>query len=225
MMREPQAASTGAGGVVAGEREPGAVPERRSPIWLVLQAAAVAVVFALLALLVWKVVAGDSGGAFVASIKAGKSPPAPAFTLPVIWRRDETWPRALRAKLADGQVSLDELRGHPVVINFWASWCIPCKEEAPYLAAAARRHRGNVAFLGIDIQDFERDARRFLREVDAPYVSVRDKSSRTYTAYGLTGVPETYYVDRQGRVVAHAIGAVSLREVEEGISIALRGAG
>ncbi len=194
-------------------------------MWLALQAAALAVVFALLALLVWKVVTGDSGGAFVASIKAGKSPSAPAFTLPVIWRRDETWPRALRSKLADGRVSLAELRGYPVVVNFWASWCIPCKEEAPHLAAVARRHGGHVAFLGIDIQDFERDAKRFLREVDAPYVSVRDKSSRTYTAYGLTGVPETYYVDREGRAVAHAIGAVSARELEQGIAAALEGAG
>ncbi len=198
---------------------------RRLPVRLVLQAAAVAVVFAMLVLLVWKVVAGDSGGAFVASIKAGKSPPAPAFTLPVIWRRDETWPRAPRSKLADGRVSLAELRGYPAVINFWASWCIPCKEEAPYLAAVARRHRGDVGFLGIDSQDFESDAKRFLREVDAPYVAVRDKSSHTYTAYGLTGVPETYYVDREGRTAAHAIGAVSARELEQGIAAALEEAG
>jgi cytochrome c biogenesis protein CcmG/thiol:disulfide interchange protein DsbE len=181
---------------------------------ILLQLAAVGVVLALLALLAWKLVAGSPGSGFVERIKRGEKPPAPAFALPVIWPHDETWPTALKPKLADGRLSLAELRGYPVVVNFWASWCLPCKDEAPELAAAARAHAGKVAFVGIDVQDFTSDARRFLRKVKAPYVAV----PRTYTAYGLTGVPETYYLDARGRAVAHDVGAVTADELEAGLA-------
>jgi cytochrome c biogenesis protein CcmG, thiol:disulfide interchange protein DsbE len=189
---------------------------------LVFQGAAVGLVVVLLALLMLRLIRSDDGASLVASIRRGDRPSAPAFDLPVIWARDELWPRSLRLALADGRVRLDELRGRPVVINFWASWCIPCREEAPALAASAHAHAGEVAFLGLDIQDFTSDARKFLRKHDVPYVSARDLSSGSYTAYGLTGVPETYYLDAQGRVVAHSVGAVSGRELEEQIAKIVR---
>jgi cytochrome c biogenesis protein CcmG, thiol:disulfide interchange protein DsbE len=202
--------------------EPSAdVPRRRFGPLALAQLMAVALVVALLGLLVWRVAAGNPGAGFVSAIKRGDNPPAPAFELPVIWDRHETWPRRLKRALADDRVSLAELRGHLVVINFWASWCIPCKEEAPALAAGARAHAGQVAFLGLDIQDFTSDARRFLRNLDVPYVSVRDASSDSRRAYGLTGVPETYYVNRRGLVVAHSLGAVSRDELERNITLAL----
>jgi cytochrome c biogenesis protein CcmG/thiol:disulfide interchange protein DsbE len=124
-----------------------------------------------------------------------------------------------RAALDDGRVSLAELRGHPVVLNFWASWCVPCKAEAPRLAAAAKAHAGDVLFLGIDVQDFKSDARRFLTKYEANYVSVRDGGDSTYSAYGLTGLPETYYLDRPGRILAHSVGEVSKTELEQGIGL------
>jgi cytochrome c biogenesis protein CcmG, thiol:disulfide interchange protein DsbE len=186
------------------------------------QAVAIAAVIGLLGLLVWRVVRGEAGGGFVAAIRAGERPLAPDFALPVIWERDRTWPPAARRALADGTLALRELRGYPVVVNFWASWCIPCKEEAPELAAAARRYRGRVAFLGIDIQDFTRDARKFMNDVDAPYVSVRDGTSKTSSSYGLTGVPETFYLDRNGKAAFHSVGAVSNDDIEAGIRAALR---
>lgn len=207
-------------GVVAAERP----AERRFGPLVLAQALAIGLVLALLGLLVWKVAYGGEGGRLVAAVKRGDRPAAPAFALPVIWNRPETWPERVRLALADGTVALDELRGTPVVLNFWASWCIPCKEEAPFLAASAQAHRNDVAFLGIDIQDFERDARDFLEELDVPYPSVRDGTPKTHTAYGLTGVPETYYVDAEGRIVEHAVGAVSRRELEAGIAKLLRGA-
>lgn len=185
------------------------------------QAVAITAVVGLLGLLAWRVVRSDEGSGFAAAIREGKRPIAPEFALPVIWDHDENWPPRARRALADETVSLEELRGYPVVVNFWASWCIPCKEEAPELAAAARRYRGRVAFLGIDIQDFTGDARKFMDDVDAPYVSVRDGTSKTSSSYGLTGVPETYYVDRRGRAVFHSIGAVSKEELEQGIRVAL----
>jgi len=183
------------------------------------QLLAVAFVALLLALLVWKVVHGSSGAGLVSAIKRGDRPVAPTFDLPVIWNRRQLWPQRVRPALADDRISLTELRGTPVVLNFWASWCIPCKEEAPYLAAAARAHRRDVAFLGLDVQDLTRDARHFLDRLDVPYPSVRDGGESSYTAYGLTGVPETYYIDDRGRIVAHAVGAVSREELERDIAL------
>ncbi len=183
---------------------------------LVLQGISIGVVALLLGLLIWRVAFADkSGGRLVAAIARDRRPAAPAFHLGVIWPHDETWPKPLHRSLNDNLVALTELRGHPVVINFWASWCIPCKEEAPILNASAKAHAGRVAFVGIDIQDLVPDAHKFLRDQHVPYVAVRDKGPGTYTSYGLTGVPETYYLDRQGRIVGHSIGAVSRRELAE----------
>ncbi len=188
----------------------------------ILQAAAVALVAALLGLLIWRVVAGNPGSGLVDAIKRSKRPLAPGFTLPVIWTGDRTWPPVVDEAFADGRLSLSELRGQPVVLNFWASWCIPCRKEAPVFAASARVHRSDVVFVGLDVQDMTSDARRFLRRYKVPYASVRESGSRVYRAYGLTGVPETYYIDRRGRIVAHSIGAASGKELEAGIQAALR---
>jgi cytochrome c biogenesis protein CcmG, thiol:disulfide interchange protein DsbE len=174
----------------------------------------------LFALLVWRVVDQGRGASVVRQIKQGKKPPAPAFSLPVLWNRAGTWPQRLRVAFADGRISRAELRGSPVVINFWASWCIPCKAEAPRLAASARAHAGNVVFLGIDVQDLKSDARRFLDRFNTPYVSVRDGGGSTYAAYGLTGVPETYWLDARGRIVSHYAGEISRDQLERAIRLA-----
>ena len=177
----------------------GPVPTERRRLrpLAVLQGVSVLLVLALLALLIWKVAFANSGGRLVSKISHGQRPVAPPFRLKVIWSPPATWPKPLRKALDDHVVSLYELRGYPVVINFWASWCVPCKDEAPFLDASARAHAGRVVFLGIDVQDLIPDAHKFLRELRVPYPSVRDGSPKTYSAYGLTGVPETYYLDRR----------------------------
>jgi len=177
-----------------------------------------ALVFGLLGLLVYRVAQGNPGKGLVASIRDEKKPMAPDFRLKVLWSRDETWPASARASLADGRVSLLELRGWPVVLNFWASWCIPCGREAPRLNASAKAHQGEVVFLGLDVKDFSGDARKFLRKHKVNYVSVRDGGSRSYNEYGLTGLPETYFLDRRGRIVAHKIGEISRAQLESGIN-------
>jgi cytochrome c biogenesis protein CcmG/thiol:disulfide interchange protein DsbE len=190
----------------------------RRPLWFrSLQGLALAFVVGLLVLLGWRLIDRGKGGALVSAIAADKRPVAPGFELPVLLDHAETWPPPARAALGDGRVSLAELRGHPIVLNFWASWCVPCKAEAPRLAAAAKSHAGDVVFLGIGVQDFKSDARRFLRKYGANYVSVRDGGDSTYSAYGLTGLPETYYLDARGRIVAHDLGEVSDEDLEAGI--------
>jgi cytochrome c biogenesis protein CcmG/thiol:disulfide interchange protein DsbE len=186
--------------------------------------AAVSLVAALVGLLGWATLSAGRGSSLVSRIAAGEAPPAPPFSLEVLWPRAETWPTPARRRLGDGRLDLRELRGRPVVINFWASWCIPCRDEAPILNASARAHAGEVVFLGVNIQDLKTDALAFSREFDTPYVSVRDRGNGTYEDYGLTGVPETYYLDGRGRIVAHSPGAISRASLEEGIAQAMRGA-
>lgn len=196
-------------------------PHRRSPLNWALVVLSVGLVFGLLGLLVYRVAQGNPGKGFVASVREGKKPNAPDFNLKVLWSRAGTWDASARRSLADGRVALFELRGIPVVLNFWASWCIPCGREAPRLNASATAHRGDVVFLGLDVKDFSSDARRFLRKHDVNYVSVRDGGGGLYTDYGLTGLPETYFADRRGRIVAHVLGEISRAQLEDGIATAL----
>lgn len=185
-----------------------------------LQLLTLVAVSALLTLLVWSFVEGKRGAALVNAIREGKRPVAPAFTLTVIWRNGSTWPTPLRHLLAGRTVQLRALRGYPVVVNFWASWCIPCKKEAPRLDAAAQRHAGSVVFLGVDVQDLTSDARTFLSYHQVRYPSLRDNGGQTYDGYGLTGVPETYWINPRGRIVAHYAGAISSAQLEAGIHMA-----
>jgi cytochrome c biogenesis protein CcmG, thiol:disulfide interchange protein DsbE len=193
---------------------------RGSPLFRALQLFALTAVFGLLALLVWRLTAANRGAELVNAIRANKRPAAPEFTLQVIWTNGETWPAGLRPLLRAERLSLRHLRGRPVVLNFWASWCGPCKTEAPRLAAAAAANAGSVLFLGVDVQDLKSDARRFLRRHDLPYLSVQDNGGQTYNGYGLTGVPETYWVDARGRIGAHFAGPVSSKQLADGVDLA-----
>lgn len=193
-------------------------PERRSPWLAILKYLTLLLVASVLALLVWATLAASRGQNLVEKIAAGKKPTAPAFSLDVLWPQTATWPKGLRPALLDGKLSLAELRGWPVVLNFWASWCTACKEEAPILRAGAHAQAGKVVFLGLDVQDLSGDARGFARANGMNYVSVRDGGNSMYQAYGLTGVPESYFIDPRGRIVAHIPGAVSRTTLAQGIA-------
>jgi len=179
------------------------------------QGVALVAVAALLGLLVWKVATRDSGGA-AAKLSAGNGAPvaAPQFTLPRITGIAGSMP---------GSVSLASLGGKVVVLNFWASWCIPCKQESPRLQEAYVRYaKQGVVVLGVDAQDFTGDARRFANRYRLTYPIVHDGSGKTLGPYGVTGFPETFFVGRDGKLVGKRIeGEISAKQLDEGIQRAL----
>lgn len=178
------------------------------------QAVALAAVAALLALLIWQVATRDAGGAAAELEKSGKVA-APDFTLP----RIDGVPGAEEG----GPITLSSLRGKVVVLNFWASWCIPCKQESPRLQETYLRYRDRgVVVLGVDAQDFKADARAFAKKYRLTYPLVHDGKGKTLGPYGVTGFPETYFVDREGNLVGKRVqGEISEKELEAGIELAL----
>jgi cytochrome c biogenesis protein CcmG/thiol:disulfide interchange protein DsbE len=151
---------------------------------------------------------------------------APGFDLPVLAHGD-LGPRLstkVGPALDDGQLSLAELRGTPVVLNFWASWCVPCREEAPILEHAwlGARSKG-VLFLGLNMQDLTPDARAFIRSFHDSYPDVRDEGGEVAHDWGVTGVPETFFITAHAKVVGHVIGVVSPADLSQGIAAARSG--
>lgn len=104
-------------------------------------------------------------------------------------------------------------RGVPVVLNFWASWCTVCVEEAADLERIHRRSGGDVVVLGVAIQDAPADARRFARRYGMTYANLLDPQGRSGIDYGMLGVPETFLIDGQGVVRERFIGAVTESQV------------
>jgi len=112
----------------------------------------------------------------------------------------------------DGKpVSLEALRGKVVILNFWASWCMPgCYDEAPSLERAWQAYRDrDVVLVGVNVQDKEEPARRFLTQFGHTFANAPDPSGRVAVDYGVYGVPETFFIDRKGRVRFKQTGAVT----------------
>ncbi|MBI1958561.1 MAG: TlpA family protein disulfide reductase [Candidatus Rokubacteria bacterium] len=119
---------------------------------------------------------------------------------------------AFRLKTFDGpEISLEGLRGRVVVINFWASWCYPaCYEEAPVLERGWRAYKDrDMTLVGINIQDKEEPAKRFLAQFGHTFPNAPDPAGRVSVDYGVYGVPETFFIDRAGRIRAKHVGAVT----------------
>lgn len=122
-------------------------------------------------------------------------------------------PDLTMASLDGERVNLGDFRGRPLVVNFWASWCVPCKEEAPVLSAAARSYSGRVQFLGVDIQDTDQAARAYQAEAQSPY-PVGPAVQGSYRQWGVTAPPETFFLDRRGAVISKVVGPVDAKRLE-----------
>ena len=106
-------------------------------------------------------------------------------------------------------ISLADLRGKPVVINFWASWCPPCRVEAPLIERAWRAHKNRgLVFLGVNIQDRQEDALNYMREFNITYPNGPDPNGEIAIDYGVSGLPVTFFVSREGQVLRRWVGAV-----------------
>ena len=107
---------------------------------------------------------------------------------------------AFRLVTLEGQpFELKQYLGHPVILNFWASWCVPCRQEAPLLSEFAREAT-NLTMVGVVFSDRPGPARAFIKEFAVPYVNVPDPQSRVAIDYGVSGIPETFFIDAQGVV-------------------------
>ena len=128
------------------------------------------------------------------------------------------------ADLDGNPVRLEDLRGRPVVLNFWASWCGPCVEEFPLLREAADRHAGDgLAVVGIVYQDRSEAARDFMARNGGSWPAVMDPGDRVAAAYGILGPPETFFIGRDGTIIARQIGQFSATSLEEKVAAIIDG--
>jgi cytochrome c biogenesis protein CcmG/thiol:disulfide interchange protein DsbE len=157
---------------------------------------------ALLALLVFGVASTGDDTAIEDALADGIRPAAVTASLPVLGE--------------EGEGSLADYGGEVVVLNFWASWCPPCVDELPLLEDLQRSLRGHDAtVLGVNYQDLPEDALEFARDYELSYSSLRDIDGEYAEEYGTLGMPETFLIDRQGRVAAYRRGPIDQRWLNE----------
>jgi cytochrome c biogenesis protein CcmG, thiol:disulfide interchange protein DsbE len=118
-----------------------------------------------------------------------------------------------------GRVRLEDFSGTPVVVNFWAAWCSPCRREMPALVQAATDYAGAVQFVGVNHQDNQEDARDFARAAGVPYPSGFDPAGQTGAAVGLRGMPTTLFVDGAGKVLERRTGEISREALDDALRL------
>jgi len=141
------------------------------------------------------------------SVRTAASPPARNFTLPAVGH-------------AGQHVSLSSLAGRPVIVNFFASWCVPCKHETPLLARFYRQSKGQVNIIGVDSNDKSAKALSFLRSAGVSYpVGFDPNPAPVATSYGVNALPQTFFLDAQHRIVKRVLGAVTMRQLAAGAAL------
>jgi cytochrome c biogenesis protein CcmG, thiol:disulfide interchange protein DsbE len=152
------------------------------------------------------VVASGSAG----SAGTAPAPAAPAFSLPVLGHSGQ-------------QVALSDYAGRPLIVNFFASWCEPCQQETPLLARFYRTEHGQVAIVGLDENDVLGSAMSFTRKEGVGYPVGFDPQVIAASAYGVAGLPQTFFLNAKHRIVDRIFGAVTLADINRGIALATAG--
>jgi len=161
--------------------------------------AAVVAIFVVAAVAVSLATSGGGGG-------PASDPAAPGF--------------ALDSLTAPGQhITLSEYRGKPLIINFWASWCPPCQQETPLLASWYSRQHGHVIIVGLDENDTASSALQFARAKGVRYPIGVDPGLAAANAYGVTGLPQTFFLNAEHRIVDHVLGGVTQADLDQGLRL------
>jgi thiol-disulfide isomerase/thioredoxin len=168
----------------------------------------------LAAIVVALCVAGSLAGLAVASSGPGRAAPAAdpaaaAFSLPVLGHSGQ-------------QISLSDYSGHPVIVNFFASWCGPCQQETPLLARFYRTDPAKVALVGLDENDVLGNATSFTRAHGVTYPVGFDPHFSAANAYGVIALPQTFFLNAKHQIVDRIFGAVTLTDLSKGIALAMR---
>lgn len=154
--------------------------------------------------------AGCSSGSPPASSSANTGKPLPAaksFTLKVLDRPGQ-------------QISLADYAGKPVIVNFFASWCTPCKKETPLLARFYKSSHGKVAIIGVDANDEAGPAEKFVQAADVTYpVAVDPFPAKITTSYGVFALPQTFFLNSRHRIVKKILGGVTLTQLTKGVAL------
>jgi len=131
-------------------------------------------------------------------------------------------PFALKAINTGEMIDVARLRGKPVILNFWATWCVPCYQEHPVLVENAQRIGSNVQFVGVVFNDSEDKINAFLRQRGSAYPTLLDEQGKTAIAYGVGGVPETYFINPKGVIVAKFAGPMTTEVLQANLSKAMQ---
>jgi cytochrome c biogenesis protein CcmG/thiol:disulfide interchange protein DsbE len=133
---------------------------------------------------------------------------APAFTL----------------RTLDGEtVSLNDYRGKPVMVNFWATWCVPCREEMPLMENAYRAHRGDgLVVLAVNMQESEMQARGFVKELGLTYPILLDPDAVVARRYRVTGLPMTFFIGRDGRLRSIVVGGMTQQVLDQRLALIMQ---
>jgi cytochrome c biogenesis protein CcmG, thiol:disulfide interchange protein DsbE len=163
---------------------------------------AAGVVFAVAAV----TVAATSGPSGPARPAHHSDPRAPAFTLSALGSQA-------------GRVSLAAYAGHPVIVNFFASWCVPCRKETPLMARFYRSAHGTVDVIGIDTNDSRTAAIKFARSARVTYPVAFDPAARTAGSFGVVAIPQTFFLNAEHRIVDRVYGAVTEAQLTKGVAL------
>ena len=157
--------------------------------------------------------------ALVVILYAGLGKDPQAIESPLVGRQAPDF--ALQAVGTHETIDLAQFRGKPTIVNFWATWCRPCYQEHPVLVSNAQLLQGQVQFLGVVFQDKEDKIQAFLNERGSAYPTLVDQEGKTAIAYGVGGVPETFFLNKDGKIVEKFVGPIDSDTLQQNVRKAM----